>query len=327
MADARSEKPTATGRARRPTAPRILAAGQDAHSAAASARGRPLEIESELQLEDAQIVIARLSHEGPNEHMFARKDVYWVDLCLTPRRPDARARYVDRWGPHRFASMGALIALPPRLNLHLSHKGGRHISLLCALKAATVHRWLPDGFEWTDRRLEACLDISSANIRTLMLRLFQELRNPGVASREMCEAFVFELSVEIARYLIAVGEPAEQGGLAAWRMRVIDKRVGAPGDPPTLAELAELCDISIRQLTRGFRATRGCSIGDYLAHGRIEAAKRRLGTDESIKSIATGLGFSSQSTFTYAFRRATGVTPRDFRQRILRAVGRRTEPA
>ena len=57
-----------------------------------------------------------------------------------------------------------------------------------------------------------------------------------------------------------------------------------------------------------------------MAQTRIDAAKRRLATEESIKSIATELGFSSQSTFTYVFRRATGVTPNEFRKRILRAL-------
>lgn len=280
----------------------------------------PLKIEAELQVPSAHVVIARLNHGGPNEHMFARKDAYWVDLCLTPRRPDAKARFIDRWGPHRFGSMGSIIALPPRFNLHLKHEGGRHISVLCALNAEAVHRWLPEDFEWTDRRLEACLDISSSVVRGLMLRLFQEMRHPGVASQVLCEALVLELSIEIARYFIAVAEPMDQGGLAAWRLRTIDKRLAEPGEPPTLTELASLCDISVRQLTRGFRTSRGCSIGDYLAQNRIEAAKRRLATDESIKSIAISLGFASQSTFTYAFRRAAGVTPRDFRQRILRAV-------
>lgn len=287
------------------------------HSAAMAV---PIKVDAERHLPSAHIQIVRLNHRGPSAHLFARKDVYWIDLCLTPRRPDARARYVDRWGPHRFAGMGSIIALPPRFNLHLKHDGGRHISLICALKAEAVHRWLPDDFEWTDRRLEACLDISSSVIRGLLLRLYQELRHPAVGAEVVCEALNVELSVEIARYLIAIAEPTDRGGLAAWRLRVIDKRVAEPRDPPTLTELASLCDISVRQLTRGFRTSRGCSIGDYLAQGRIEAAKRRLATDESIKSIATGLGFASQSTFTYAFRRATGATPRDFRQRILRAV-------
>ncbi|MDK2755199.1 MAG: helix-turn-helix transcriptional regulator [Blastomonas fulva] len=277
-------------------------------------------IEAELKLPNAQLWVARFNHQGPNEYLFCRRKFYWVDLCLTPRRPDSRARYLDHWGPHRFGSMGAIIAFPPGFKLHLKNEGGQHISLICALAADAVDRWLPDGFDWTDRRLEACLNIASSEIRTLLVRLSQEVLHPGVAGKEICDALVLILSVEIARTLTAMEEPARLGGLAAWRMRVIEKRLAEPGEIPTLAELAARCDLSVRQLTRGFRTSRGCSIGDYIAQHRIEVAKRRLATDESLKSIANATGFSSQSTFTYAFRRATGVTPLVFRQRMLRGI-------
>ena len=47
-------------------------------------------------------------------------------------------------------------------------------------------------------------------------------------------------------------------------------------------------------------------------------AKRLLASDDSIKSIAFALGFVSPSSFSYAFGRATGITPLRFRQRQLR---------
>lgn len=281
---------------------------------------RKLAVEAELQLPLAHVFIARLNHPSADEHLFSRRDAFWVDLCLTPRRPDARARFVDRWGHHRFARMGSLIALPPRFNLHLKSEGGRHVSIICALKATAVERWLPAGFDWTDRRLEACLDVSSVVMRDLMRRLFDEVRHDSVGRRAFAEALVQQISIETARHLTAASDPTDGGGLAAWRLRVIDKRVAQPGPPPNLAELATLCDISVRQLTRAYRASRGSSIREYVALNRIEAAKRLLGTSASLKAIAMSLGFSSQSTFTFAFRKATGLTPSDFRKRLLRAV-------
>ena len=283
-------------------------------------RSATVRLEAELKLNGAHVWLVQLDHEHPDEHMFLRQDLYWVDLCLTPRRPNARARYVNLWGPHRFSSMGSIIALPPRLKLHLKSEGGKHISLICALDANLVDQWLPDQFEWTDRRLEACLNISNATVRSLLLNLAHEMRHPGVGTRELSQAIAQILPIELARNFIAMDEPTEYGGLAAWRLRIIDERLARPGKLPTLAELAIDCGVSVRHLTRGFRTSRGCSIGDYLAQQRIDAAKRRLATDESIKSIALATGFSSQSTFTYSFRRATGVTPHEYRKRVLRAV-------
>ncbi len=89
---------------------------------------------------------------------------------------------------------------------------------------------------------------------------------------------------------------------------------------PTLAELAALCGLSVRQLTRGFRASRGCSIGEYLESSRVAHARRLLAAGQSVKSIAYALGFASPSGFCFAFRRATAETPREFRQRLGRAA-------
>jgi AraC family transcriptional regulator len=103
------------------------------------------------------------------------------------------------------------------------------------------------------------------------------------------------------------------GELARWRLLAIDEPLNDAQEIPTLSELAALCKLSVRQLTRGFRASHGCSIGDYIANSRIERAKRLLASDQSIKTIAYSLGFNSSSGFCSAFRRATGMTPGEFR--------------
>jgi AraC family transcriptional regulator len=277
-----------------------------------------LSIEAEAQIPIARVQLTRVSHPTPGEHPFRPDGVYWVDLCLTPRRPNASARYVDRWAAHRFQPMGTVIALPPHERLCLKTGGGQHRSIICQLRAEAVDRHLPDDFEWSDRKLEACLDIASASIRTLLQRLAVEMRHPGLASGDLLEATATLLSIEIARYLTDMREPVETGGLAAWRLRTIDRRLGEQGALPTLAELASLCNMSVRHLTRGFRVSRGCSINIYFAQNRIEAAKRRLADGDSIKAIASSLGFSSQGNFTYAFRRETGVTPSLYKSRMLR---------
>ncbi len=43
-----------------------------------------------------------------------------------------------------------------------------------------------------------------------------------------------------------------------------------------------------------------------------------LATDQSIKAVALTLGFASPSSFSYAFRRATGETPTEYRARLRR---------
>ena len=279
-----------------------------------------MSIEADASVPSARVQLARLNHPEPSEHLFQPEGVYWVDLCLTPRRVNACARYLQHWPAHRFQAMGTVIALPPGERLCLTTAGGAHTSIICQLKADSVNRHLPAGFEWSDRRLEACLDIASVPVRTLLQRLAMEMRHPGIASAETLEATVTLLAIDIARYLADMREPVETGGLAAWRLRMIDQRLVEPGPPPSLVELAASCKMSVRQLTRGFRVSRGCSISTYFAQNRIEIAKRRLAAGESIKMVALSLGFSTQSNFTYAFRRAAGVTPSLYKTRMLRSV-------
>ncbi len=280
-------------------------------------RDKRFEIDAELALSKAHVILARLYHAGPDRNVFRRENVYWIDLCLTPRRPNALARYCEHWSASRFVQMGSLVAFPPRKQLELRSAGGRHASLICELQADAVEQWFPPDFAWTERRLDAALHVGSEAIQQLMMRLSQELRNPQRGSRELSEAIVDQIAIELARFLVATNEPDTKGGLASWRLRAIDERISDPtGTYPTAAELAALCRLSVRQFSRAFRTTRGCTVSYYLAQSRIESAKRRLYTNQPIAEIAAALGFSTQSSFTAAFRRATGTTPGQFRKRL-----------
>ena len=56
------------------------------------------------------------------------------------------------------------------------------------------------------------------------------------------------------------------------------------------------------------------------AANEMESAKRMLAAGESVKAIAFVMGFATPSSFTFAFRRAVGTSPSQFRQRQLRAL-------
>jgi len=153
-----------------------------------------------------------------------------------------------------------------------------------------------------------------------MLRLNEELKGISEGSVELCDAIIAQLAIELARHFSAASAADTKGGLASWRLRIVDDRIGdVSAIYPTAAELASLCRLSPRQFSRAFRASRGCSISDYLAQARIEAAKRKLFTKDSIAQIAIALGYSSQSSFSAAFRQRTGTTPGRFRSQISAA--------
>lgn len=292
-----------------------MTAGPEPATGNKSREGRSLEVLAQMDVPGARILVADLYHSKSEINSFYRDDLYWVDLCLTPRRPNAKACFVSDWSRNRTVELGSLIAFPPRRRLELSSSGGRHVSLICQIDSKMVESWLPADFTWTDRRLEATLDIAGDAIRHLMLRLNHELRRPDTGSETMCETAVTQLAIELARYLTHANAADERGGLAAWRLRVVNERISDPTKLyPTVAELAALCRLSTRQFSRAFKTSKGSSVSEHLAQRRIEKAKRRLYGNETLAEIAAVLGFASQSTFTTAFRRAVGITPDQFRR-------------
>ena len=274
-------------------------------------------VEAELRLPVATVQVMHFHLKEPTDKVLHEDHDYRFDLCLTPRMPNARMSFLNRWEPHRYERVGNIFLLPPRHDLRAKSDGGRQASIVCQLLSEPLCKWFEAGPEWTEPRLEASLDVSSAQIRDLLLRLGEEARNPGFASEVLGEAIAVQIAVEMGRYYALIADLPKTGGLAPWRLRLIDERLTEVRAAPTLAELASICSLSVRQLTRGFRASRGCSIGDYIAERRIENAKRFLLKDESVKSVSYSMGFSSPSSFCYAFRKATGESPHQFRKKMV----------
>mgnify|MGYP000524512524 CR=1 FL=1 len=277
-----------------------------------------MQVEAELRAPMGSAQLVRFCFDNPIDLLTRENDSYRLDLCLSPRPSNSRACFPDRWNERRFERIGNLFLLPAGEVMRARSDGCcEQTSLVCQLQPETMKEWFDGDLCWTDRRLMAGLDIRDANIQHLLFRLIQEARQPGFASEILVELLVAQLAIELTRYCTEVGKTASTGGLSAWRLRLIDERLEELGQAPTLTELAELCRLSVRQLTRGFRASRDCSIGDYVANSRMKQAKQLLATDQSVKSIAYALGFSSPSSFCYAFRRDTGETPGQYRQRLL----------
>lgn len=273
-------------------------------------------VEAELRAPTATARVIRYVTTSPSGGFLPDENAHRLDLCLSPRPADAGACYPGRWRADRYERVGDIYFTPH--GEAMCGRGGpaSTVSIVQLLQPETLHDWLPDA-QWTDAKLQACLNVQSPNIRALMLRLAEETRHPGFGSEVMAELIAGQLSIEIARLYRDLQEQPNSGGLAPWRLRLIDERLNELRTPPSLTELAKLCNISGRQLTRGFRASRGCSIGDYVTEKRIANARRLLAAKKSIKEVAHEMGFASPSSFCFAFRRALGETPGQFQKRAI----------
>jgi AraC-like DNA-binding protein len=79
--------------------------------------------------------------------------------------------------------------------------------------------------------------------------------------------------------------------------------------------LANLDSVSVPKLARQAGMSERTSIGSYLGHTRMIKAMQLLIDDRgrSVSEVSISVGFNNPSAFACAFRRATGMSPVQFR--------------
>ncbi len=93
----------------------------------------------------------------------------------------------------------------------------------------------------------------------------------------------------------------------------------ASEEVPRATELAERCGMSPPELTRTFARELGVRPAAYLKSQQVELAKVLLVTTTlTTTQIAYRAGFGTRATFFRVFRRATEMTPAEFRKRLCR---------
>ena len=84
----------------------------------------------------------------------------------------------------------------------------------------------------------------------------------------------------------------------------------------SVSQLAEYCGTSERSLLRHFRSHLGVTPQAHIQHLRVERAKALLeSTHLSFDEIVERCGYSDSASFRKLFKRATAITPGDYRQR------------
>jgi len=268
---------------------------------------------AELHSEVATAQVIRFDLPEPVDRFRTNTDTFWIDLSLTPQLESARVCYPDRWGPRRYERIGEVFFIPPGEALRVRSDSGSVTSMVCQLNPNLMAKWFDGELKLTEHQLEAGLHIPDRSIRGMLLRMTREVYHPGFASEVLLDLMAPQIAIELGRYCSSFTQDRAKSGLAAWRLRLIDDRVMELGKAPSLSELATLCNLSVRQLSRGFRISRDCSIGEYIEQTRIENAKRLLMNGKSVKTVAYSMGFASPSSFSFAFRRSAGRSPTEYR--------------
>lgn len=86
----------------------------------------------------------------------------------------------------------------------------------------------------------------------------------------------------------------------------------------TVSQLAETVNLTESYLSTLFKKELGITITDYILTKRMEAAKNMLKFSEySYVEVASILAFSSQSHFIRTFKKFSGYTPKEYRNRFF----------
>lgn len=85
----------------------------------------------------------------------------------------------------------------------------------------------------------------------------------------------------------------------------------------TINELAEFSDLNASYLSKLFLKETGVSVKTFIINAKIDTAKNMLKhSDFSYLDISLALGFSTQSAFISVFKKNTGMTPKQYREKF-----------
>jgi AraC family transcriptional regulator len=140
--------------------------------------------------------------------------------------------------------------------------------------------------------------------------------DPG--SREYAEALTLVLAQEIMRLERSTSASVRhfRGGLPVWRQKHVAEFIEEHlAEEISLADLAELADLSLYHFARAFTQSFGVPPHRYHMARRIDRARSLLQVPAlSVTQIGVQIGFRETSSFTRAVRRFTGLTPTEYRR-------------
>jgi AraC family transcriptional regulator len=278
-------------------------------------------IEAELQLPGLLVQVGSFDWARTHE------TEQWMDepilaMLLSPRHRYSQGSFETADGRTPYADIGDLLFLPSGVVLRSRASGGPIRFVRCRYRPERFHALTGLGDKWEPDVLRHLLDIRDARLHEAMIRLAHEVLARGYGVEALAEGLGMAAAVDLARYIRGL-EPQPEimaGGLAPWQLRRIKSYVDShPGALADVNAIAALCGISCRHLRRLFKQTTQQTLHEYVRDCWVAKAKSLLcDTDLPLKEIASQLGLTDPSSFSMAFRRATGAAPRIFRQQFAK---------
>lgn len=165
-------------------------------------------------------------------------------------------------------------------------------------------------------------DVDDELVRQLCLRIHRELSEETSGGKLLIECLSQALIAHLVTSYSSDSRPRLDPERSTSRLddarlrRVLDYIHANIDQDLSLTKLSEVACLSKHHFARAFRDATGAPPHRYISARRLDHAVSLLkGSQSSLADIAYLCRFSSQATFTRAFRRQVGMSPGEYRRR------------
>ena len=215
------------------------------------------------------------------------------------------------------ASLVLLVAYRKRLKGLFSSIESIDLSWCNLLLAGFAGMWFIDLLGWILTSFHANPEPfkSSLVISSLLVNLVLALT---VAYRGLLWGGMFSGILTPPKYAASTLQSAECGRILERLLRFVESEKPYLDPSLTIEDLARKLSVPPKHLSQTIHSRMNQSFYDFINAQRVEAAKDRFQSDASrtrtVLNVAYEVGFNSKSVFNAAFKRHTGMTPKDFRR-------------
>jgi len=223
----------------------------------------------------------------------------------------------DGWRRERLSS-GRMLVIPPLTESRWNVEGSRRL-LVLIVAAQTVARVL--GPACPPDVSKAIFPLAQSTwedpmVEMLMRRLWLASEGREPTDRLLVDGTIVAILSQMLQRAGTSVTHADTIAMSPVRLkRVVDYAEAHLHSDVDLLSLAEIAGLSVRHFARAFRQDVGETPHRWLMSRRIERAKGMLSnTHASLVEIANVCGFADQSHLTSMMKKATGVTPSQWRK-------------
>lgn len=159
-------------------------------------------------------------------------------------------------------------------------------------------------------------DVIDHGVRVLAHELRRVLMQEAEPDRPYLEAVGRAMLVRAVHVLAHRDSGGERALIAPFKLRRVVEHIETHlAEPITVAELAEISDLSTAYFARLFRQSTGEAPHAFILSRRVARVQELLGeTALDLATVAYRAGFSSHAHMTTAFKRKLGLSPAAYRK-------------